>query len=324
LVDGSPQTDLMLHHAFGLQFHASFALPELPTAEAGSIDLEVSLSPPDATAAAFSGALDPPVVRLTILGDGCEYRTERGRAGDYRIVYGERASFHLANGANRLLCSPADVDDPAWRRFLLDSALGTAALVRGFEALHAGAVELPQGVVAVLADQGGGKSTLVAELVSRGGHFFCDDILCLSRSPEGIIVAHPGPPLMNLPPVLPDGTPAEKVGGIVAILDGERWVAIDTAATKPRPVAAIVLLERGDHPALHLERMPSSVAPLLHHSLLSGLQQDRLERRFALLSDLVSATPLLRVLAPSDLASSVVAVGLEAALAADPPRVTGA
>jgi len=303
---------------FGLRLRSTFELPELATpspAPVDEVDLEVRLADPEEVAAAFSGPSVPPAVRDTVLGDGQRYLTERGAAGDFRIDYGDRARFHLSSGPRRaLLCAPASVDDSAWRRFLLDSAIGTAALVHGYEALHAGAVVIDGAVVAVTAQQGGGKSTLVARLVLDGHRFFCDDVLCLERSDAGVVIAHPGPALMNLPPTLPDGTTAVDVGRVIADLDGEQWVAVAGAATEPAPVGAVVVLDRGDHERTTVEALDATVAVLLPHSLHSGPTAERMSHRFDLLADLATQARLLAVRVPRRCPPSVVAEAVIAAI----------
>lgn len=294
------------HRLFGLRVRADFPLPELPPdPRPGPVDVDVVLADAGDVAAAFSGSLPEPVVATTVLGDGRTYRTERGIDGDYRIAYGDEATFHLGGG--RLRCAPRDVDHPRWRRFLLDSAMGSAALVHGYDALHAGAVVGPGGVVAVVTGEGGGKSTLVVELLRRGATLFCDDVLCLSRDDDGAVIAHPGPPLMNLPPSLPDGGDAADVGRTLAVVDGEAWVAVPTWASQPAAVGAVVHLDRADHGAIAVEAIGRSPAPLLAASLLSGVVPERLARRFELLGDLAETVRQFRVTAPLLAPASVVA-----------------
>ncbi len=304
------------HSVFGLQLRSHFPLPELPgVADEGRVDLELFLASGGIVDAAFSGAADPPLVRDTRLRDGCRYRTERGRDGDYRIDYGERSTFHLTAGGGELHCAPADPEEPSWRRFLLDSCLGTAALVHGYEALHAGAFELPEGVVAVVAAEGGGKSTLVAELVRRGHTLFCDDVLSLSRDHGSAgVVANAGPPLMNLPATLPDGTPAAQLGRVLAVLEDECWLAVERAAAGTRPVAAVVFLEREGRERVAVGRLAPSAAPVLRHSLASGTEPGRLARRFALFADLATTVPLVRLRVPDSLPATTTADVLEHAL----------
>ena len=317
----------MVQHAFGLRIRSAFPLPELaaPVESDGvDVDVDIAFASSDVVAAAFSGPSDEPHVRSTILGDGCEYRSERGRSGDYRIGYGDRATFHLSAGGASLRCAPVDVDDPAWRRFLLDTALGTAALLHGYEALHAGAVAGPRGAIAVVGDQGGGKSTLVAQLVGQGYPMVSDDLLFLRAGAQGV-EAQPGPPLVNLEPMLPDGTPAAALGQVLATLDGECWIRLrdDQVVDAPVPLAAVVLLDRGDHPAVLLEPVPASTATLLRHSLLSGRAQERMARRFELVSDLVAAVAVVRLRTPVLHPPAGVAAALDELLAPDAVLRTG-
>jgi hypothetical protein len=62
-----------------------------------------------------------------------------------------RAIHHLSADASVLRCAPVDPNDPGWWRVVLDSVLFTVALLHGYEALHAGAIATPDGVVAITA-----------------------------------------------------------------------------------------------------------------------------------------------------------------------------
>jgi hypothetical protein len=245
---------------------------------------------------AFSGPADPP---------------ERGSAGDHLITYGDRATFHLSPDGGTLCCAPVDPRHPAWRRFFLDTVLGTASLIHGFESLHAGACLGPQGLIAIVAGTGGGKSTTVAEMVQRGHALFCDDILALSQR-DGCVLGYPGPPLMNLPSRLPDGTLAAHLGRVVANIDGESWTLIDRPVIRAAPVAGVVFLDRRPAADAQVERLPNSPVPLLANSLRSGSSATRLASRFALFAALARQARLLRVAAPPALPPSELADILEA------------
>jgi len=115
-----------------------------------------------------------------------------------------RALHHLSSDASVLQCAPADPADPSWWRVVLDSVLFTVALPQGYEALHAGAVATPDGVIAITAASGGGKSTLLSELVGRGMALMADDVLVLA--PRGTDfslslspLTYPAPPLIDRP-----------------------------------------------------------------------------------------------------------------------------
>ena len=55
----------------------------------------------------------------------------------------------------------------------------------GHEALHAAALDSPDGVVAIMAPSGAGKSTLALELLRQGWPLFADDVLTLSTAVKG-------------------------------------------------------------------------------------------------------------------------------------------
>ncbi|MGH9138712.1 MAG: hypothetical protein ACRD0G_16985 [Acidimicrobiales bacterium] len=301
------------HACFGLRWRAHFALPELPVVGGGAVDLDVSLAPRQTLAAAFSGSIAPPSVDHGTSGARA-YVTERGRRGDYRIDFDDRVRCHLSADRRQLRIAVDDVDDPAWRRFLLDTVLATASLASGFEALHGGAYERDGAAVAVVAGQGGGKSTMLAELIGRGRLLFTDDILTLSvgTSPASI-VAHPGPPLMNLTAETAHAIVACDAGRVIAAVDGECWVGISRAATTPLPLAAVVMLERGASTRVTVDRIGHPLE-LLRNSLISGRGADRLARRFALFSDVAESVPIRRLRAPIDASAPALADALEAAV----------
>jgi hypothetical protein len=218
-------------------------------------------------------------------------------AGDHRLDYADLAAMHLSGDHSLLRCAPAEVMDPAWRRFLLDTGLATAALVRGFEALHAGAFMGANGIVAVAAGTGGGKSSLLAELVRRGRTLICDDVLALSRR-DAVVVGHAGPPLMNLPVSLPDGSSSSALGRVLAEINGENWIALDTPPAPPAAVAAVVTLDRAAGLPLELVPLEPSPIALIPHALIGGRTNARARARFDLLADLTTQVRLLRLTAP--------------------------
>jgi hypothetical protein len=185
-----------------------------------------------------------------------------------------------------LLCAPSDVDDPSWRRVLLDSVLATVSLLHGFDALHASAVLAPRGVVAFASRSGGGKTTLALELMRRGLPLMSDDLLVLSRR-EGLVAGHPAPPLMNVP-----SGAAGPPGITLATIGDETWLAPEQAADGPAPVASVFVLDR--HPGAVARAVPQDrgIMHLLEHALRSGDAPTRLKARFELLSDLACHAPV--------------------------------
>lgn len=233
-----------------------------------------------------------------VLPDGCRCVTERAGGGELRITYGDRAVYLLSADARTILCSPTELEEPTWRRFLLDAVLLKASEANGMEALHASSVEGPDGVLAFATRAGGGKSSLAAELVRRGHPFFADDALAL-RHDDGAIRAYPAPPLMNFPLDHPEGYAATELGDVQAVIGPEAWLTVRHASTAPCAVAAIHLLDRRPGLSLGLDLLPASPTALLDHVLTDRGSRSRMAARFELLADLVAGTPLYRLRADS-------------------------
>ncbi len=142
-------------------------------------------------------------------------------------------------------CAPTDLASWRWQRGLFAAALPFAALLQGIEVFHAGAVVVEGRLAAVTAQSGGGKSTLAAFLRLAGACFFTDDVLALERC-ENDVVAHPGPPLLNLRHSTAELlTPEERpvLGSILGTDPTEARVRTEPFET-PLPVSALYFLDR--------------------------------------------------------------------------------
>jgi hypothetical protein len=242
------------------------------------------------------------------LKDGLELTIRWGAAGDLLCRYGPRAFFHLDPDASLLRCAVAEPAATAWQRVLCSRVLPLVALAHGREAIHAGAVETPAGVVAVAGPSGAGKSTLTAALVERGHRLFSDDVLVLAGGDQ--VLAHPGGPYLTLAA----GAVAAPPGQVLDTVADKRWIAVPDAGREPRPVAAVVLLERGVVEATEISPLASS--PLHLAPFMLGLpdQPERDGARFALYSDLVEGAELLRLRTAASDSPADVAAALERAL----------
>lgn len=149
--------------------------------------------------------------------------------------------------------------------------------------------------MALAARQGGGKSTLAAELVRRGGTLFADDIVALADA-EDALVGHPGPAVMNLPhSVDPASIGATEV---LADFTEERWVSLPdrpAAAAAPAPLAAIVLVNRAPGQELRCRPLAATALTLLPFAVFLPHMSDRSRRRFELFGRLAETTPLLEL-----------------------------
>jgi hypothetical protein len=238
--------------------------------------------------------------------DGAHFAVERGAGGDHRFVHGAspdsdgvpseetRAVHHLDASGSVLSCAPSDPTDPRWWRVVLDSVLFTAGLLHGYEALHAAAVVAPDGAIAITAASGGGKSTLLSELLSRGLALLADDVLVLEARGIQAPLAHPAPPLMTIPatraaslPIAPD---------VICTVEDELWVAAPVHP-EPIPLKALVVLDRRRGGELSLAKIDSPLAPLLDALMKFPRTPDRELVRFELASMIAGTTEQWRLTA---------------------------
>jgi hypothetical protein len=170
----------------------------------------------------------------------------------------------------------------------------TVAVLRGYEALHASALQTPHGAIALLAPSGTGKTTLALELMARGCRLIGDDILALSAGEEGVL-AHPAPPHMNLDPEAADHAAREGLVESLACLGEEQWVTARQSATEARPLSAVFLLARSPQTALGLRDLPPSPLRLAPYMLGVRADADRRRDRFGLYGTLSSQAALFEL-----------------------------
>jgi hypothetical protein len=250
--------------------------------------------------------------------DGAPFIVERGIEGDHRFMHGAhpeesdtpsdgtRAVHHLSADASVLQCAPSDPAEPSWWRVVLDSVLFTVALLQGYEALHAGAVATPNGVIAITAAAGGGKSTLLTELLGRGLALMADDVLVLESRDTEPPLAYPAPPLMTVP--------AARIGMLgevdppktISSLDEERWIAVPVHP-EPLPLKALVVLDRRPGSQTSLKKIEDPLAPLMGSLMSFPRSPERQRTRFELASALASTTTLWRLTADLDIPPNTIA-----------------
>jgi hypothetical protein len=187
--------------AFGLAIDADFAIPGLHGSHAGRLlpTTTLTLGDEQALARAWRPA-EPSARRVSeerFRGD------EPGRTIDahpevgYRLFARYFGSCLVSPDGARLLCVPPPIRSWRWQRFLVGRCLPLAAMLRGYEVLHAGAVEIDGGIVAVIGARGAGKTSLTLHLVLQGAGFVTDDVLALETHGPGLL-AHPGFGVVNV------------------------------------------------------------------------------------------------------------------------------
>lgn len=274
------------HRCFGIAVACSLAVPGAwppPTAGEETTRLvDGRLGPwEDSGEAGWSGVCD-----------GERFVAEQGDDGAYRFFHGGRTLLELSPDQRRLT---GDLDpartDVRWWRAVLDSVLFTVALLRGGEALHAGAVATADGAVAIAGPQGSGKSTLLAHLVRHEGlALLSDDVLFLDATGPAVS-AHPGPPVMTVPRA------ADVPGTPIADLGDEIWTAVPTVA-EPVPLRRIVLLDRSGSGRAEVVPEPQPFVALMRQLLPFPPTPARAAARLALASAISETVELVRLRAP--------------------------
>jgi hypothetical protein len=163
----------------------------------------------------------------------------------YRIhgpAYGDSV---LAGDGSSVRGAPGEEGFEGWQRLLVAQVLPFAAVLQGLEVLHAGAVVVEGGAVAISGPSGAGKTSLALALVRQGARLLADDVVAIERAGEELL-AHPGAPITGIDReeaarLLAVG--AGEAGSLLAE-NGRERVARAEVAERPVPLRALFLLER--------------------------------------------------------------------------------
>ncbi len=276
--------------AYGLQIDSAFRFPGMtPCTQPDLPRLSVALSQgSDPTSTAGP---DYPPLWEGRLGDGCCLALRRGSDGQLVFVYGDRARYVLSSDLCSLICRPLR-SGLHWQRILLSKVLAIVSVIRGHEALHAAAVDSPSGVVAILAPSGAGKTTTALELMRHGWPLFTDDILTL-KVRDGRVLAYPGTPHMNVIQSARDAITPEQQAQELGWLAGERWLALRSHTSGPRPVRLICIIERRRRESLACRQLSPSPLVLVPYHLGVFDSPTRQRGRFKLYGELTASTALV-------------------------------
>ena len=129
---------------------------------------------------------------------------------------------------------------------------------------------------------------------------------------------------MNVAETLPDGLDADALGTTLAVLAGERWLAVHAVTKQPRAVRMLCVLQRA--PNLPLEGRTLPVNPLLLAPYMLGLsiEPERQRKRFSLYADLMESATLVRLTASLEHRPEQLGDLIEQALLHQPELIAGA
>jgi hypothetical protein len=297
-----------MHRAAGLSVAADRAVPGLaPAPTQGTADVTFHFGAPapwhvaDSEPHYIAPHTDPterPVVAV------------RRAQGGFHFDYADHTQVWVGSDGREVWCTwppSATFEDTA--TYLTGPILGFVLRLRGALALHASAVQIGGRALVLVGPHAAGKSTTAAGFAQRGCPVIADDVLHVRREGRQWF-AEPFAATLRLWPAgvrLALGSDA-ALPRITGTWD-KRALAIGTAGTVGAshavPVAAVAFLEPREPPpaAPRLEPIPASEAlvRLAAHSsashLIDGITR---VREFALLAELVRATPCTRAFAADD------------------------
>jgi hypothetical protein len=178
-------------------------------------------------------------------------------ASGYRLRLRDTCDFFVDAAGSVVRCAPRpEVPWGVVEQLLVDVVIPRVAQLHGPPWLHASAVALERGGVALLGSAGAGKSTLCAALTERRGAVLCDDSLALEVRGDDVLAA-PGYPSLR---IWPDSA-AQLVGAELPCASPrtdkrrlERMLAVG-----PVPMRLALLLAPGE-PAPSIEPLAPAAA----------------------------------------------------------------
>ncbi len=323
------------HVAYGLRIAANIALSGLP-AQSGrggqeAVDVQIRLKENSAFLPAFfdfpreflyvsasSGEQAQPNLRVGMLADG-KY---------FGFFYSDGARFAVERQGREVSADwPESYTLEDACTYLLGPVMGFVLRLRGAVCLHASAVAVGDGAIALTGLPGAGKSTTAAAFGLAGFPVLSDDIVALADKGTGFLV-QPGYPRVNLWPdsvltlfgsedALPRITPTWDKRYMPLGQNGRHF------GSRPLPLGAIYILDSRDgaltSPVVEEVSGEEAFMALVANTYVNYLlDQDMRRTEFDVLSRVVSETPMRRVRPPAEPSAIF---DLCQAIAADAKRV---
>lgn len=243
---------------------------------------------------------EPPEGRvlLNLVGNR-QYYTGTATTDGYRLRFYGTCDVCIDPSLTGATVHPVEGADPAVLSVLVSGTLLAFVLgLRGAPVLHASAVQLASGALAVAGASGMGKSTLAALLCAGGGRLITDDLLRLDLSTRPPTCALGSTELRLRKSAaelaaLFDVPPASRLTG-----DARDALAIRPATREGVPLRAIVvpLPDRSGeraHPSVQRLDAKSALLLMMRFPRLLGWSDPQvIDRQFQQLADLVASVPV--------------------------------
>jgi hypothetical protein len=215
---------------------------------------------------------------------------------EYRIEFTDLATFAFRPGEGEMRVGA----EPSTPRHVIDDLFRTAALplmlqAEGYEAIHASAVQMPAGVVALCGSSGAGKTTVAYGLARRGHGVWADDAVVLSVPAASCNV---------LTSLLPHRINLRQESRRFFGLEQDADVVVETAKSEDDRLAAVVALASGPRTTLQISQLPLDIAftEVLPHAYCFFAEEGREQQSVTAYLDLVARVPVFRFCFPSGFA----------------------
>ena len=291
-----------VYYVYGLRLESAWPLPysRVPAPCLASVSLLRG------TTAAFQHALGD----IEVIDGPALWGTAALPDGSRYLRWSGSFEFLIPRDGQSITCRPLTPRGVDAFHTHLGPSLSFAMINLGFEPLHSTTVVIDGCAVALMGDCGYGKSSLGASFVSAGYRLLTDDLLVTS-SDNGQFVAYPGAPRVKLYPAIAKIIFGPRVKGLrLEPLTPKLIVPLDDKRSQrtPVPLKAIYVLRPPGR------RTPSRVVirKLTHRSAFVELVRNtfnmavcepaRLERQFALATQLAAAVPIKSLSYPREFA----------------------
>ncbi len=184
--------------AFGLSIRSAIDVPGLlPPGEARLPTLDLEIGDQRDLECAWDPAGATRLSEERFGGPEADRAIDASPRSGYRLFARYFGEAVVSPAGDRMLAVPPPIASWRWQRFLVGRCLPLAAMLCGYEVLHAGAIGDGGGVIAIIGPSGAGKTSLTWHLVRTGARFVTDDVLAVQER-DGAIVAHAGIAVANL------------------------------------------------------------------------------------------------------------------------------
>jgi hypothetical protein len=248
------------------------------------------------------GGVDRPRPRPSLSGNYISVTPEETH------FFWEYAGDYLIQQGRSIVISPMPGTEPEFVRLpLLGVVFGALLVQKGFQVLHASAVNVRGTVVGLVGNKGMGKSTTAATFHQAGYQAVTDDVLALRMSGDGIgFEMLPAFPHLKLWPqaVASLGEEPEDHPPLHSRVTKRSFMLHKTFPTEPLPMARLYLLGWGERTIIEEVSEAEAFRSLVPHTFASRFEPDTpstMEKLLVSCSALVKGIPTKRLVRKADL-----------------------